>query len=151
MRLCHKLSFSYSYICATRCHRPYLFQTLNSVRLKRFKISKVYTSRLQRYWNENIGVCGKDSTPFFKTLLNFSFLFNPSHSSESDFQKACQGFTVSHRLWHRFNFLFLDILLFSVSGSLLKIYDQALYLLPQILNSLINAMMSQVLWSLLKV
>ena len=32
LSFCHKLKYSYPYIFATQCRRPYIFQTINSVR-----------------------------------------------------------------------------------------------------------------------
>ena len=32
LSFCHKLKYSYPYILATQCRRPYIFQTINSVR-----------------------------------------------------------------------------------------------------------------------
>ena len=39
MSLCHKLCFSNLYVFATRCRRPSLFQTMNSVREKNLNLN----------------------------------------------------------------------------------------------------------------
>ena len=45
MSCCHKLKMYNPYICATRCRRPLIFQTMNFVRSKvlSFKYYQIYT------------------------------------------------------------------------------------------------------------
>ena len=58
LNLCHKLWFSNPYIFATKCRRPYAFQTMKSVRSNnlKFEISKVCTSGCNNIGIENLSL-----------------------------------------------------------------------------------------------
>ena len=51
VRFCHKLKILYPDILTTLCHKPLMFQTINSVGSKfevKVEMSKVCTDRLQK-------------------------------------------------------------------------------------------------------
>ena len=58
LNLCHKLWFSNPYIFATKCRRPYAFQTMKSVHSNnlKFEISKVCTSGCNNIGIENLSL-----------------------------------------------------------------------------------------------
>ena len=55
LSLCHKLWFSNHYVFGTKCHRPMIFQTMNSVRSN--NLSLKYQRFTTRYWDLNIWFC----------------------------------------------------------------------------------------------
>ena len=73
LSFCHKLWFLNPYISAIQCWRSLVYYKINSAwsnQKSKFKISRVYTLRLQRYRDYEFGVCGKnDDFIFLKKLI----------------------------------------------------------------------------------